>query len=130
MAKVPKPRLEDEWEKFAFYKSWHILFSNEVHRRGVDWCIAGLRFPSIWVWDTSPFVADAYMNFMPEFVQGMILDQLKSLKTSGMMPLHAILGYIEPEQQADDITQIPLVAKAAWDVFQVSGRYGVCAGNI
>ncbi|AQQ71683.1 alpha-glucosidase [Limihaloglobus sulfuriphilus] len=118
--KLPVPEFKNEQEKFVYYKSWHVLFSNEVHRRGVDWVIAGLRFPSIWVWDTSPFVADAYMSFDPGLVQGMILDQLKSIKTSGMMPLHAILGYMQPEQQKDDITQIPLVAKAAWDVFKIS----------
>lgn len=118
--KLPKPDFKNKDEEFVFYKCWHILFSNEVHRNGVDWCIAGLRFPSIWVWDTSPFIADAYMTFKPEMVQGMILDQLKSIKKTGMMPLHAILGYMDSEERADDITQIPLVAKAAWDVFNIS----------
>lgn len=116
--KLPQPAFENAAQKQAYYKSWYVLFFNEVRRKGIHWCLTGLGFPSVWVWDTSPFIANAYMNVEPLFVQGMVDAQLDSLKETGMMPLHVLLGFMDRRERKDEITQIPLVADTAWKVFE------------
>ncbi|MFI4910218.1 MAG: MGH1-like glycoside hydrolase domain-containing protein [Sedimentisphaeraceae bacterium JB056] len=120
-AKIPHPDFDDSQQKLAYYKSWYILFFNEVKRKGIHWCLTGLGFPSVWVWDTSPFIANAYMDFDPFFVQGLVDAQLDSLKETGMMPLHVLLGFLDKRERKDEITQIPLVADTAWKVFERTG---------
>ncbi|HBG28025.1 MAG: hypothetical protein A2Y10_17515 [Planctomycetes bacterium GWF2_41_51] len=115
---IPHPKFNNAQEKLAYYKSWYILFFNEVKRNGYHWCLTGLGFPSMWVWDTSPFISDAYINLNPEFVQSLISVQLESLKETGMMPLHVIMGLKDKTERKDEITQIPLVAHTAWKVFE------------
>jgi len=117
-AALPKPDFENDEQCLAYYKSWYILFFNEVRRKGIHWCLTGLGFPSVWVWDTSPFIANAYLNIDPLFVQGLVSAQLDSLKETGMMPLHVLMGFLDRRERKDEITQIPLVADTAWKVFE------------
>ncbi len=116
--KLPVPDFENDEQCLAYYKSWYILFFNEVRRKGIHWCLTGLGFPSVWVWDTSPFIANAYLHIDPLFVQGLVSAQLDSLKETGMMPLHVLMGFLDRRERKDEITQIPLVADTAWKVFE------------
>lgn len=116
--KLPAPHFDNKEQKLAYYKSWYVLFFNEVKRKGVHWCLTGLGFPSMWVWDTSPFIADAYLNIDPVFVQNLVETQLQNLKETGMMPLHVLLSIKDKKENKEEITQIPLVANTAIKVYR------------
>jgi hypothetical protein len=119
-AKLPLPGMESPRHQLAYYKSWNVLFFNEVKTPDLHWCLTGLSFPSMWLWDTSPFIIDAYINTDPAFAQNLIQAQLGSIKETGMMPLHVIMGLEDRKQRKDEITQIPLLANSAWQVFEIT----------
>lgn len=104
-------------EERAYRKAWAILFFNEVDRNGHRWVQTGPGFGSLWIWDTSPFVVDAYLDFRPDWAEGMVRAQLESIRPDGFMPLHALMARYHRKEPAKAITQIPLVAASAWKVF-------------
>lgn len=117
-ATVPEPELHDANERLLFDHCWQVLCFNEVKTQTYHWCLTSFGHPTVFVWDTSPFIVNAYLRKDPGFAQAMTVAQLESIKTSGMMPLHVIEGFTRPEESADEITQMPLVADSVWAIFQ------------
>jgi hypothetical protein len=120
-ASLPSVQLASKAEAIAWQKSWTVLYFNEVRRRGMRWVLTGLNFPSMWVWDTSPFIVDAMLTCDPAFAQHLVCEQLRSMKTSGMIPLHAIEGIVHPEEVPNELTQTPTIAASALAVFRATG---------
>lgn len=117
---IPPISFSSDDEQRAYYKAWSILYFNEVKRNNKQWVMTGTGFGSMWIWDTSPFIINAYLKFKPEWAKEMVRQQVASIRKDGFMPLHALTAEYIQEEPQNSITQIPLVPDSVMAVYQQS----------
>ncbi|MBL8028244.1 MAG: hypothetical protein JNL74_17605 [Fibrobacteres bacterium] len=114
---IPTVNFRNESERSAYYKAWSILYFNEVKRNNKQWVMTGTGFGSMWIWDTSPFIINAYLKIKADWAREMVKQQLLSIRSDGFMPLHALTAEYIDSEPPNSITQIPLVPDSVLTLF-------------